>query len=255
MEGETMVKETRVQRKKRRLQLYRRLVLITVVVGLSIFWSLRTSLLDIKKITVEGNTKLTSQEIIDASGIVVGENIIQANVGDGGEAVTELPYIETADIGRKLPGTVTIQVQERSPYMQFSYNYSFAVVDDKGVVLEYSIRRNNEIPLVKGFDWVDLKVGEDLTETPIGETMNEFFNDLEIRDIVLNFKDIEYDEENNIKITLFNGVAVEFGPLHNVKYKLKVLQEIIGDLEEKNIPTKMIIMNKGEHPIVVRDEK
>lgn len=250
-----MVKETRVQRKKRRRQLYRRLVFFIVVVSLLIFWSLRTSLLDIKDITVEGNSRLSSQDIVEASGITVGENIIKANIGDGEDAVTELPYIETADIGRKFPGTVNIQVQERSPYMQFSYNYSFAVVDSKGVLLEYSIRRNNEIPLVKGFDWLDHKPGDELAETPIGVSLDDFFNDQEIRDIVMNFRDIEYDEEDNIKINLFNGVTVEFGPLHNVKYKLKVLQEIIEDVEEKNIPTKMIIMNKGEHPIVVRDEK
>lgn len=250
-----MVKETRVERKRRRRRLYWRMILSIAVVGLLIFWSLRTSYLDIREIRVEGNTKLSSQDIIEASGLVVGENILRAKIGDGEEAITQMPYIEIAEVGRKFPGTVNIQVQERSPYMQFGYNYSFALVDSEGVLLEYSIRKNSEIPLAEGFGWEGLKAGEDLNGTPVGEKLKDFFNDQEIRDIVLNFREIEYDEENNIKINLFSGVTVEFGPLHNVKYKLKVLQEIIEDVEEKNIPTKMIIMNKGEHPIVVRDEK
>ncbi|WP_409228366.1 cell division protein FtsQ/DivIB [Gudongella sp. SC589] len=250
-----MVKETRVQRKNRRLRLYRGIALLIVIAGVLIFWSLRTSLLDIKTITVEGTSILSSQEIMEASGVVVGENIIKANIGSGEKKVTELPYIETADIKRKLPGTVNIKVQERRPYLQFAYNYSYAIVDPEGVLLEYSIRRNNDIPLVKGLDWAELKAGDSLTEKPLGESLLDFFNDQEIEEIVLNFREIEFDEEKNIKINLFSGVTVEFGPLYNVKYKLKVLQEIIEDVEEKNIPTKMIIMNKGEHPIVVRDEK
>jgi len=250
-----MVKETRMQRKKRRLRLYRRIVLLIVFVGLLITWSLRTSLLDIKDITVEGNSRLSAQEIIDASGLNLGENIIKSSIGKGEEAVVGLPYIETADIGRKLPKTVKIQVEERIPYMQFPFNYSYAVVDSHGVLLEYSIRRANDIPLVSGLQWEEIKLGEDLTEGPMGDSLGDFFKDQEIANIVMNFRGIEYEDENNIKFTLFNGVTVEFGPLHNVKYKLKVLQEIIDDVEEKNIPTKMIIMNKGEHPIVVRDEK
>ncbi len=250
-----MVKETRVQRKNRKRRIYIRLVIIILVLSLFIFWSLRTKLLQIKAIQVDGNSKLSTEEIIEVSGISHGDNIIKTRIGNAEESIVNLPYIESVEIKRKFPGTIEIQVQERVPYMQFEYNYSYAVIDSQGVLLEYSIRLNSKIPLVKGFDWEQLKPGEEILNNGIGNKLQDLFNDEEIEKIVLNFREIVYDDENNIKINLFNGVIVEFGPLHNVIYKLKVLQEIVQDVEEKNIPTKMIIMNKGEHPIVVRDER
>ncbi|WP_422486533.1 cell division protein FtsQ/DivIB [Gudongella sp. DL1XJH-153] len=250
-----MVKETRVQRKNRKVRIYRRIVVLILVLSLLIFWSLRTKLLQIKAIQVDGNSKITTEEIVEVSEIGHGDSIIKTKVGKAEESIVQLPYIDTVEIKRKFPGTIEILVQERVPYMQFEYNYSYAVIDSQAVLLEYSIRRNSDIPLVKGFDWEQLKPGEEVLNNGIGNKLQDMFNDEEMEKIVLNFREIVYDEENNIKINLFNGVIVEFGPLHNVKYKLKVLQEIIEDVEEKNIPTKMIIMNKGEHPIVVRDER
>ncbi len=231
------------------------MTLLVFVLILLVFWGLRTKLLQIKEIKLEGNSKLSAEEIIDASGIVTGENIIGTQGSDAEESVLDLPYVKDVNVKKKLPNTIFIQVQEREPYMQFEFNYSFAVVDLEGVLVDYSVRRDSGIPLVKGFNWEQLKPGEEIADYTIGEELQDFFYDEEIKNIVLKFREIVYDEENNIKIILFNGVTVEFGPLHNVEYKLKVLYEILQDVEEKNIPTKMIIMNKGDHPIVVKDEK
>ena len=71
-----MVRETRVQRKKRKLALYRRIAATILVLGLIICWSLRTKLLEIKEIKVEGNVNLSVEEIIEASKIQKGANLI-----------------------------------------------------------------------------------------------------------------------------------------------------------------------------------
>ena len=92
-------------------------------------------------------------------------------------------------------------------------------------------------------------------QNSLGNELQDIFNDRETEKTVLKFREIGYDEDNDVKIKLNNGIVVEFGPLYNVKYKIKTINEIVEDLEKKNIPTKMIILNKGNHPIVVRDEK
>ena len=250
-----MVKETRVQRKKRKLRFYRNILLILILIGLIIFWSLRTRFLQIREISIEGNNRIPMEDIIEKSGIELGDNIIRTSSGKVREKIMDLPYSEDIRVRKKLPGTVEIEVKEREPYLQFQYNYSYGVIDREGIVLEYTIRKNSDIPDVKGLQWNHVNPGESILETPLGIEIADILGDDQVAEIVLKIREVGYEDKDNIKFNLFNGMTVEFGPLHNVKYKLRVLDEIVQDLEEKNIPTRLIIMNKGEHPIVVRDEK
>lgn len=250
-----MVRETRVQRKKRKLALYRRIAATILVLGLIICWSLRTKLLEIEEVKVEGNVNLSVEEIIEASKIQKGANLIITKSSKTEDLLKDLSFVESVDVKKKLPGTVIIDIKEREPYVQFHYNYSFAVVDTQGVLLEYATDIKKDIPLITGFQWQQIKSGETIMQNSLGNELQDIFNDKETEKIVLKFREIGYDEDNNVKIKLNNGIVVEFGPLYNVKYKIKAINEIVEDLEKKNIPTKMIILNKGDHPIVVRDEK
>lgn len=250
-----MVKETRVQRKQRKRRLFLKIILFLVVIVSAIVWSLNTSFFAVKTIEVEGTEILKNEDVISDSKIELGENIIKASKKDIQIEIEKNSYVKTAKISKKLPGKIKIEIDERKPYMQIPYNYSFAILDDEGIVLEYSQDKVQNITVLEDFQWTYVNAGESLFSEDNKAIPLDFFNDEELSNIVSKINKIVYDREDNLKIFLYNGIEVEFGSSLDLKYKLRMLEEIIVDIEAKNIHASKIIMNKGEYPIVVRDEK
>ena len=81
-------------------------VVLAVVLGISIFFK-------VSDVTVAGTEKYTPWDVREASGIREGENLLTLNKAKiGGNITTKLPYVKKVRIGRKLPGTVKIEIQE-----------------------------------------------------------------------------------------------------------------------------------------------
>ena len=64
-------------------------------------------------IIVNGNARYTDEQVIEASGLQVGDNLYLMNkYAHAQEIFQKLPYVESASINRKLPDTLLIDVQE-----------------------------------------------------------------------------------------------------------------------------------------------
>jgi len=247
-------KETRVQKKQRRRMFMLRLFFIFLIVTAMAIFAIRSSFFKVDEIVATEGNSVSEEEILEAAGISKEDNILIIRRKAIVERLESIPYVKSASIKKKLPDTVEIEIIERKPYLQFENGYSFAVIDTEGVLLENSILKLKDIGLVKGISWEYIPDGGSIIDKTQGASILDLLNDQNITSVVGKIEVIDLGDSSNIKFNLFNGIAVEFGPMNNVKYKLKVLGEILADVEKKNIPTKMILMNKGEHPILVRDD-
>ena len=64
-------------------------------------------------IIVEGNTRYTDEQVVEASGQQVGDNLYLMNKYAHAQKIFQkLPYVESAAINRKLPDTLLIEVYE-----------------------------------------------------------------------------------------------------------------------------------------------
>lgn len=80
----------------------------------------------VDSIEVTGQQRYTAQEIIDASGVELGDNLFLLNKYDvANRLVQELPYIETVQPNRRLPDTLLLDVKECT--------FTFAVIQDGSV--------------------------------------------------------------------------------------------------------------------------
>ena len=249
-----MKKETRVQKKHRRRLLIIRLFLVVLAITAMTVYALRSSFFKIDQIEVSTGNKVSEEDILGSALISKDDNIILLRKKAIVDRLESIPYVKSASIKKKLPDKVVIEILEREPYLQFENGYSFAIIDAEGVLLENSILKYQDIGLAKGIEWEYISDGESITDKAQGISIADLLNDQDVISMVAKIKVLDLEDTSNIKFNLFNGIAVEFGPMNNVKYKLKVLGEILADVEKKNIPTKMILMNKGEHPILVRDD-
>lgn len=131
-----------VQKKKRkRSKLFKKVVsiiamvlaIIAVIVTLSL-----TVFFKIDKINIDGNEKYTRSEIMDVLPIEIGRNLFVSNTDNAKhELEKRLPYIYKADIKRKFPSTIVINITETPKvYAVQNEDNTFLVLDQNLKVLE-----------------------------------------------------------------------------------------------------------------------
>lgn len=74
-----------------------------------------TPLLDVDRVVVEGAARSGAGAVAGASGIELGQAMATADLGAAASAVTRLPWVRTAEVRRRWPGTVVVEVVERTP--------------------------------------------------------------------------------------------------------------------------------------------
>ena len=79
---------------------------LALIFGISIFFKVDT-------VTVSGNAKYSTWEVMEASGIKIGDNLIGINEAKiTSNIISGLPYVDKVRVGIKLPETVKIEIVE-----------------------------------------------------------------------------------------------------------------------------------------------
>lgn len=224
----------RRRKRKRNLTLYYWLIFILVlIVGIAL--SL-TVLFPIKEIRIEGECSYTPEQIINVSGLKLGDNLIRANFGKAEEALsTQLVYLEDVDITRSFPDAAVIHVTPSIPFANVSYEGGILLVSQKGKILEsLSSAREGLITLI-GTTPADPKPGvmlssEDEAKDKTVRSLFEYIEDLGID----NVSQIDVTDRYNISLLCDNRILVELGSTADMEYKLRYSQKLIKD----NIPSK-----------------
>ena len=77
-----------------------------------LLWSV--PVLKVGKITVTGSQQTAEEDIVNATGITPGANIVRVDAARAARNVAALPWVERAHVERRFPGTVVVEVTERS---------------------------------------------------------------------------------------------------------------------------------------------
>ncbi len=105
-------------------------VLLTVLMGVSIFFK-------VNEVTVEGNVRYTAEEIIEASGIELGDSIFLLRGSRTALKIRrELPYADEIQIRFKYPDKVIVQLTESVPLAAAEFEGAWWLMDKKARVLE-----------------------------------------------------------------------------------------------------------------------
>lgn len=124
-------------RKKRRGRfrwIYKLLSLVVVAAAILtacvIFFRVNT-------IEVQGNAHYTAQEIIDASGVETGDNLVTMRQADINQSICQqLPYVQRVVLQRTLPDRVTLMVVERTVAATIQGDGSLWLLAQDGYLLE-----------------------------------------------------------------------------------------------------------------------
>ena len=143
-------KEEEIKRQKRILgfRIAKYTVLSTCIVGVII--AIMTSpLFNIKEIIIEGNDKITKDEIISLSQINLDENTYKISKNKVEKEILENPYIKNVEIKRSLPSKIVITVEERKATYMIEYGNAYVYINNQGYILEVS-NQKLEVPIIQG---------------------------------------------------------------------------------------------------------
>ncbi|TJX13338.1 FtsQ-type POTRA domain-containing protein [Tissierella creatinini] len=250
-----MKKTTRVERKRYRRKIMFRMVLMLTLITIGLAYAFKSEFFNIDNIIIDGDKLVSEETIITASAINKGENLFKVNTNDAEKYLEKLPYIKVSHIKRKPPNTINIWIEERVPVLQIKSLATYMLIDHEGIVLENQDKKSEILPAIVGYNITAKEPGQNIKEDELGIKLEDFFTKNDIINIIKKINTINVDLNEEINIDLNNGISVAFGPLDNVEYKLRLLDRILIDIENRQLKCKMIIMNKGENPILVLDNE
>lgn len=249
-----MGKLTRIEKKRKKKKFFFNFLILLIIGSFILLFSLKSSYFNIDKFQIEGNQKLTDDQIIKSSMINKGENIFRIDKKGGKSSIEKIPYIKSVDINRKLPNKVEIKIVERKAVLLIQKLSTFLAIDKEGLILEQIDENEEKLPVFIGLNVDNVDLRDNVFSTKLNNDIIELIQESLNLNLIDNFDKIDLKTKDNINIILKDEIFVAFGSLDNVKYKLRLLDEILKDTKDKNIEYKKIIMNKGENPILVTDD-
>ncbi|MCK7675225.1 FtsQ-type POTRA domain-containing protein [Corynebacterium pygosceleis] len=85
------------------------------------------------EVTVTGAGRTDGEEIVAATGIVTGANMVRVDAGRAARDVAALPWVERARVERHFPGTVSVEVTEREAVLYATRSDGDHLIDATGL--------------------------------------------------------------------------------------------------------------------------
>lgn len=249
-----MNKITRVEKKMKRRRNFFKFLLLLILITLGIVLIIKTDLFIIDNIKVLGNNKIQKEDLIKTGSINIGENIFKISIKSAEGNIEKIPFVKKIKIKRSYPRTITMEVLERKEIAQVKDISSFLIIDDEGNILDLKDDENENLPTIIGLE-IDNKLPGDniFSEVEIGLKV-EFIQVANSIELLSKIRQIDMGNIDSMSIKLFDDINIAFGNLNNVRYKLNLLDSTLKYIEAEDISCTMILMDKGENPIIVTDE-
>ena len=158
------------KRKARKIAIKYSFVFVLFIFAVILF--LLSPIFYIKNIEVEGNSKISSEQIKALLQINSTTNIFEESNNKVNAKLKENKYIEKADVRRILPSTLKVNVVEREVEYLLEYANSYAYTDKNGNILEVSANPVEGKAKIIGYSTKSLNEQEKLDKSDIEKLNN-----------------------------------------------------------------------------------
>lgn len=163
-------KHPRRTRRRGRFRFFYKLISLVAVVAAMV--TACVIFFRVNEVKVEGNSHYTAQEIIDASEIEMGDNLVTLWTWQINQLVgSKLPYVQRVVVGHTFPDKVTLQVVERTVAATVEGNGRQWLMASDGYLLE-TTNQNQGIAIV-GLEVVDPQAGQPMQVSEADQSKGE----------------------------------------------------------------------------------
>lgn len=189
-----------------------------------------TVFFNVENITVSGASNYTADEIIEASGIKAGDNLVRTSTDKcSAQIESRLVYIENAKVTRSFPSTLVITVEASVPAANFVCDDYILLISGGGKVLDKIQEEKAGLLDFMGTDPMpDLipgamfKSSDEHKDNAVKKLM-EYFAANGSDNITL----VDVTDRSEISYTYDGRITVKIGSINDLEYKMKFSEEII----------------------------
>ncbi|MEF9971346.1 MAG: FtsQ-type POTRA domain-containing protein [Oscillospiraceae bacterium] len=217
-----------------------------LIFGMSVFFR-------VSEIKVNGADRYTREDVISASGVKEGDNLVFINRDAIANKIsTKLMYAGDVTVSRKLPNTVIIDVAESSTIASIPTDSGPWLINKNCKLLEKSkVADTSPRIVVKGFTAIKPQAGKTVSvkdEDKIKVTyLSELLSAMERENMIAEVSVIDMSNLANAEFTYQEKFKVKLGKKENLEYKLSLLLAAIKKLGPEETGTFDLSENKEAH--------
>ena len=233
---------------KRKLVFFLMLILI-MVFG---FIAIKSDVFYIKEIVVVDNFKLTKSYVKEKTNINDRDNIFLIDLDQIKTMLENETYIKNANIRRRFPDKLVINIEERKGRISYNYKYKKYLLDFEGFLLE-EIKKSDDLFIIESKIETDTKIGKKIT---FKNSIIKFDKILNIsRYIYENNKNLNCNillKDDNIYCVIEKNTYIKFDLTENLNYQYEFGIDIMETRINEGQSIKGVIdFTKGDNPIYV----
>lgn len=211
-----------------------KIIFAILLISAMVYAVLNSDYFKIKKITVKGNSRISTEEITRLSGLKVGDLIFRVDKKGIVERLKSNRYVKNVVVKIRMPDSVTLLIEERVPVGVIPYYGSFLQVDNEGVVLEMIDYNAGNLPVLYGVKLKEVSLGQKIkpqNSVAFKQALQvlKALDDMHMTDLI---GEVEING-SNITMKARPNIDVKVGQADDFYYKLSFLKVILNDLHNK----------------------
>lgn len=244
------------ERRRKRLQPLFYFIVVVLVLGLIVTLSM-TVLFNIKTIRVDGSSEYDASEIVKASQIYKGDNLVRLNTEVAKQRIlNNLMYIDDVTIKKEFPSTLVIETIASVPAMNIQDNNDFIVVSEGLKILSTDGDAREDLLNIIGFE---PKIVENDTKLQSedeqkAKILNTIYNEMKQLDMLDKVVSVDISDKYDILINYSDRIYIKLGAYSDLEYKIRYANTVITQniLEQKS--GYLIFVNSNSASFVEKDK-
>ncbi len=244
-----------LKRKKQIIRMKKMLLLLLLLVSILITLGFTLPTFNLSEVLVSGVVNLSEESIVSAANIKQGINIFKVKTNNIQDELESNPYILSAEVKRKYPSKITIDIVERKLAFYTQIGEGYYVIDDSGIVLEKKESiEGMELLRLEGIDEGNLQIGKPIQNID-SDQLSKFCNIYSFLKEKESFKkySISKLEVNNfVDLRLYvNELYIKLGTTDNINNKISKAFSILESPELSGLKGYIDVSFEG-NPVIYR---
>jgi cell division protein FtsQ len=223
MTADRFFERSRSERRRRWLRIAAGVLLVAAVAALAwLVWF--SSVLSVRDVEVAGRTTLKESQVLRAAQVPVGRPLARVDVGSIEQRISALDRVDTVEVGRSWPHTLSITIVERKAVMWARIDGQVRGIDRNGI----AFRSYGSPPDGLLEATIDVTDARDRLQT--AEALAAVVVQIRDRDPGLRkeIESVKASTKDSVELSLTKGRTVVWGSSAEGRRKLQVLEPLLG---------------------------
>lgn len=203
-------------------------VIAAILVSVIVFF---TPIFNIKTVSVIGNERVSTEQVMEKIGDIVDENLFALRKGPITKRLLEYAYVEKVTIKKKpFPPTLILDIKECKPATQIEYAESYIATDKTGKILEKSQEKLEGMSVTKGLKIISANEGENIEfkDDEAKKIVLGCIQAMDKADILDDITTMSFEDMTNITFNYQGRLDVICGTHVDFQRKLALFNEAIN---------------------------